>query len=751
MGLTVGIVGLVIGVVLATRPHTCSCPGILSNCTSANVAPFYFSARLKTIVWNDSLSYKTSPQYYQTRLTAIQQLSDILNQVQPTFYRDIAQSGDVALQLDVTRFEQMQGGDDHAVAYASGAYIGPPSKLPTMLQITNALNANTTVDYVNVTSSSTDMCNGVYIPTVTTAAPSTFSTQSGVTTTTSMLITTTTTQPSCPQPTPCPPTPTPVICPPPPPTPSCASATTQSTIPAATGAPSAAPTTSVVPLTSSLPGGATSAAPPGTAATGAPITAAPQGTTAPLGIYTTGASMTAASQGPTIMPGTSATGGSITGATQGPTVAPGTSATGVPMTAGSQGPTAAPGTSATGGSITGATQGPTVAPGTSATGVPMTAGSQGPTAAPGTSATGGSMTVASQGPTVAPGTSATGVPMTAGSQGPTAAPGTSATGGSMTVASQGPTVAPGTSATGVPMTAGSQGPTAAPGTSATGGSMTVASQGPTVPPVTSAPTSGGSTPGSPPQSAAPTTVAATSQLPTASTGALTTAGMTSVTTGYTAPSTIKRLYQNIAIVYDMSEASSNPSLLNATYAYLTSTFINSWTIEANHANVAPVPFPNTDDYDSSGGIGNFQLGQAKSSVINQFRLQYQILQGSQGLFSAPNVSDINIGINYVQTHLINDTTNRPNVINTVIVLATSVSEVNSAMATANALKNSGITILTIALGGADANTLGSLASSPNNIFSLQDPSNQPASTATATAVYNALLNIPNGSVVEPVG
>uniref|UniRef100_A0A914V930 VWFA domain-containing protein n=1 Tax=Plectus sambesii TaxID=2011161 RepID=A0A914V930_9BILA len=716
MGLTVGIVGLVIGVVLATRPHTCNCPVNTQqtfNCTSANVAPFYFSARLKTIVWNDSLNNTSSQQFIDTRAAAIANLSDILNQVQPTFYRDIAQSGDVALQLDVTRFEQMQGGDDHAVAYASGAYIGPPSKLPTVPQITNALNANTTVDYVDVKASSTDMCNGMKIPTVTTAAPSTFSTQSGVTTTTSMLITTTTTQSSCPQPTPCPQTPTPVTCPPSPPTPSCASATTQSTIPIATGSASVAPTTSVVPLTSALPGSATSAAPPGTSTTGAPMTAA-------------------ASQGPTIVPGTSATGAPMTAAaSQGPTAASGTSATGVPMTAGSQGPTAAPGTSATGGSITGASAGPTAAPGTSATGGSMTGVSAGPTAAPGTSATGGSMTGVSAGPTTAPGTSNTGAPMTAAaSAGPTAAPGTSATGGSMTGVSAGPTAAPGTSATGAPMTAAaSQGPTAAPGTSA-----------PT--------SSGGSTPASPPQSAAPTT-AVTSQLPIASTGALTTAGVTSVTTGHTAPTTRKRLQQNIAIVYDMSATLNNPSLFNTTYAYLTTTFMTRWTIDGSHANVAPVPFPDTNIFDGAGFIGSFY--KSYGSVINQFKAQYQaVTELGQAFFPDLSISDIQSGLSYVQTSLITDPNNRPNVINTVIVLATSTSEVSNAMATANALKSNGITILTIALGSADANTLGSLAT-PNNVFSLQDPSNSATSTATADDVYAALLNIPNGSVVEPVG
>jgi hypothetical protein len=118
------------------------------------------------------------------------------------------------------------------------------------------------------------------------------------------------------------------------------------------------------------------------------------------------------------------------------------------------------------------------------------------------------------------------------------------------------------------------------------------------------------------------------------------------------------------------------------------------------------------------------------------------------------------GLSLVQTYLIGNINNRPNVtVNTIIILSTrceaycftifvikwlsfsSTSGVTNATAIANALKATGAVVLTIAVGtSVDSNILGQLASTSNYVLSIQNINDAASGNSLADNVYTKLMS-----------
>uniref|UniRef100_A0A914XU83 VWFA domain-containing protein n=1 Tax=Plectus sambesii TaxID=2011161 RepID=A0A914XU83_9BILA len=169
------------------------------------------------------------------------------------------------------------------------------------------------------------------------------------------------------------------------------------------------------------------------------------------------------------------------------------------------------------------------------------------------------------------------------------------------------------------------------------------------------------------------------------------------TSSSAAPKCTNRIHQDVVVMYDASLATGDLSLFKATNSYLRDTFFTDWSIGAA-AQVAVIPFPNSDTFHDQSGFGDF--GTARDSNDLQYLMTRHAQLLNNGTVQTSSSSDIISGLNATQKYLVGQLHDRPDARNTAIIFATSI----------------------------------------------KDPSNLSDGQALARSIHDLLLTIPNGSI-----
>jgi predicted ribosomally synthesized peptide with SipW-like signal peptide len=112
---------------------------------------------------------------------------------------------------------------------------------------------------------------------------------------------------------------------------------------------------------------------------------------------------------------------------------------------------------------------------------------------------------------------------------------------------------------------------------------------------------------------------------------------------------------------------------------------------------------------------------SSASTDQELTTNYQDVKNAINNYSASGGTSIAAGINEGADELLNGTNATPTASKVMILLSDGNSDSSSAIAAADAAKNAGIRIFTIALGSANTSLLQSLASSPDDAFVAPDP------------------------------
>uniref|UniRef100_A0A914XR27 VWFA domain-containing protein n=1 Tax=Plectus sambesii TaxID=2011161 RepID=A0A914XR27_9BILA len=218
------------------------------------------------------------------------------------------------------------------------------------------------------------------------------------------------------------------------------------------------------------------------------------------------------------------------------------------------------------------------------------------------------------------------------------------------------------------------------------------------------------------------------------------------TSSSAAPKCTNRIHQDVVVMYDASLATGDLSLFKATNSYLRDTFFTDWSIGAA-AQVAVIPFPNSDTFHDQSGFGDF--GTARDSNDLQYLMTRHAQLLNNGTVQTSSSSDIISGLNATQKYLVGQLHDRPDARNTAIIFATSADgATDDAANIAYHMKRNFMFFLTVAVGSAANNTIltDQLASNGAYAFSIKDPSNLSDGQALARSIHDLLLTIPNGSI-----
>ncbi|WP_245810627.1 vWA domain-containing protein [Halorubrum halodurans] len=110
-----------------------------------------------------------------------------------------------------------------------------------------------------------------------------------------------------------------------------------------------------------------------------------------------------------------------------------------------------------------------------------------------------------------------------------------------------------------------------------------------------------------------------------------------------------------------------------------------------------------------------------ASTDQELTTNYQLVQNAINNYTAGGSTSIAAGINEGADELLNGTNATPGASKVMILLSDGNSSASAATSAANAAKNAGIRVFTIALGSANTSLLESLASSPDDAFIAPDP------------------------------